>query len=844
MESKTILNYDLDNLKKPSNKNLNCPIRGELQILEKAKDGFTFTEEYQRIECIKFLLKKKYPSENFDFETNILKYGNQGRNSLRADIVIYDRPKYEITGNKVEHIVLVAEIKRDGESKESGINDQLKPAINHCPNLEYGIYWDSENRILIKKDDLKENNILKLPIYGAKWEDKLINYEDLEPIESSKNILKVLEQKIHNLGGTNKDFRYREIFKVILTKYYDETKNKKKDYTEFQVLGKEEDNKKYLSKRINILYKEAKNYYSNNSPINLENELKLDDEILFGVIKVIETFSFNKTNQLLLQDFFMYFAPTFLKKDLDQYYTPQQIVNFMSSIVKISDVDCAIDSAGGSADFLTGLIKKGLSLGLENIKNNIYYWDISPDAGNVASLNMILNGDGRTNISIFDSLENYDEKNNFFQICLTNPPFGKNTIWSKDLNIMENYDLGHKWITEDTEISKTEEKFRQQLGILFIERNLKLLKEGGILEIIIPNGYLTNPSLNYIRKYLFDNYRVVASILLPEDVFKKSNASGFPVILIVKKEKVKGDYKIFTAVANKIGFDHKAKKIPPLFLRDKKTGDFLLDSENQKIPDDDLLLIEKQFKKFVCDNNIEGFESEDNNLNYSFTTKNTILNDKNLILCAKRSNIKYLNLLKQIKKEDYVTLLDLNADVSNSLSFSKNKEKQYIYLDTRELFTGYYKKRNYLMGWELPNRAKQSLNKYDILIAKTRGCFDKFCIILEDRDDLVATNGFWRIRIENEKQRLNFYHYLHTKEYKEQMEALATGTILADVKEDDLKEKLLIPTNNLENNYQKMKKFIEVQEELIKDDEDVNNYQSEEQSILAVAEKPEKYKKQ
>ena len=113
------------------NKNLSCPIRGELKALEKAKDELTFTEEYRRIECVKFLLKKEYPKENFDFETNVLKYGNKGRNSLRADIIIYDQPKIKISGDKSEHVVLIAEIKRDNESLVSAIEHQLKPALNH-----------------------------------------------------------------------------------------------------------------------------------------------------------------------------------------------------------------------------------------------------------------------------------------------------------------------------------------------------------------------------------------------------------------------------------------------------------------------------------------------------------------------------------------------------------------------------------------------------------------------------------------------------------------------------------------------------------------------------------------
>lgn len=57
------------------------------------------------------------------------------------------------------------------------------------------------------------------------------------------------------------------------------------------------------------------------------------------------------------------------------------------------------------------------------------------------------------------------------------------------------------------------------------------------------------------------------------------------------------------------------------------------------------------------------------------------------------------------------------------------------------------------MAWELSNRAKIKLKKYDILISKIRGCFRQFCIIFENNKYFVATNGFYRIRIKNEVDR-------------------------------------------------------------------------------------------
>ena len=107
--------------------------------------------------------------------------------------------------------------------------------------------------------------------------------------------------------------------------------------------------------------------------------------------------------------------------------------------------------------------------------------------------------------------------------------------------------------------------FKQELGILFIERCINLLKIGGILSIILPNGYLTNPSLKYIREFLISSGRIIGVISLPEGVFKKSDAGGFTTILFFKKEKIQGNYKIFIDVANKIGFQQTKKNIPKIF---------------------------------------------------------------------------------------------------------------------------------------------------------------------------------------------------------------------------------------------------------------------------------------
>lgn len=579
-----------------------------------------------------------------------------------------------------------------------------------------------------------------------------------------------------------------------MSKHYDEIKNRNNASLDFQLFNKEKDSE--LNKRMMFLYHEAFLYYSSNTPIKLETSFYLNENILKECVFLLQDFSLIKTNQFVLQDFFMYFAPILLRKELNQYYTPQELVDFIVESIEVEPTNTFIDPCGGSGDFLIGIIKKALLKNIENIKENIHYWDISQDASNVASLNMILSGDGRSHIKVIDSLNEYKFKNNLFSVCITNPPFGTNTKWEKDINIMNKYNLG----------KQKGKPFKQELGILFIERCINLLKKGGLLSIVLPNGYLTNPSLKYIREFLISNGRIIGVISLPENVFKKSEAGGFTTILFFKKEKMKGDYEIFIDVASQIGFHQTKKNVPKIFKR-KKNGDFLLDENNNKIVDNDLIIIKNKLKKFCFSNNILGMERENLNIDYCFVNLSTFLKDNNLILCPKRYSSTYNNLISNIKNNEYATLKDINGFIEID-EIHKELSKEYIYLETKDLFKGIYKKDNILMGWELPSRAKIRLKKYDILISKINGCFSKFCIILENNKYLVATNGFYRIRIENEVDRLNFYSFLFTNNYKQQMECLSTGTILTDVKKDDILNKLYFNVNKKEENYIKMKKLI------------------------------------
>lgn len=159
---------------------LHCPIRGTLNVSERAADGLIYTEEKRRIDSIRFLLDKSYPPSHFKIETVLLRFGHKGRNSFRTDLAVLDMPVSDLP-NDIEaikpHIKLIAEIKRDNADAKLAKQTQVYPALDFLQDISaHGIYWDdSEQRLFYRtlqgtKTRTHETTVAVLPKWGQKLE--------------------------------------------------------------------------------------------------------------------------------------------------------------------------------------------------------------------------------------------------------------------------------------------------------------------------------------------------------------------------------------------------------------------------------------------------------------------------------------------------------------------------------------------------------------------------------------------------------------------------------------------------------------------------------------------------
>ncbi len=215
----------------------------------------------------------------------------------------------------------------------------------------------------------------------------------------------------------------------------------------------------------------------------------------------------------------------------------------------------------------------------------IYGTDANPRMARTSKMNMIMHGDGHGGVHHHDGLINVNGIfENRFDVILTNPPFGARI--EKDYKLSETdrfYDeeklkeyekrYGEDCIKQIKELNKAIDDGQKildrfELGkisglteVLFMERCLKLLKPGGRMGIVLPEGVLNNSNLQKVRDYFESEAKILLITSIPQDVFIASGATIKPSLLFFKRftEEEKQQYlKIKTQVEAEI---HKNVKI-------------------------------------------------------------------------------------------------------------------------------------------------------------------------------------------------------------------------------------------------------------------------------------------
>lgn len=601
---------------------LHCPIRGVLSAAALAKDGLTPSEEARRIEFLDFLLERDYPPENIAVETVVLKkLGSLGKNKLRCDVIAYKSPAAELQHlalkERIDHAVLVAEIKRDSASKASGVDCQLEPAMRQLPGMDVmGAYWDDVHRLLFVKQLIKKNGdqyvevisdtLSNLPRFRSTYKAEPLTYADLDRTANIVGVLFDIANAMRSHGVNDEATRYKETVKLLLARYCDEKQGKEYPDESLSLQVYPGTDPKFLD-RVTVMYDMAASRYSRAKTLFRPRGSELSEDALRSLVRTIQGIEFSSASNETMQQVFMSFVPAVFKKSLNQYFTPISLIQAMVAMVKVGPNDKVADPGMGTADFLTAVMEHRGKLGDTDIDQRVFGIDVDAKAYELAIVNMILNKDGQTGLLRDDSIANDSLFKQEMQIVLCNPPFGEKSVERRQ-HILGKYDLGYRWDVDAAGAWKrTNETLQyQQLGILFIERCYKMLADGGRLGIILPEGYLCTPMYGYVRQWIVHHLRVLSLTELPRRIFLRSNVDLRSNILIAQKvgaerlrNLVKINYPIHAEMVRKVGFKM-GKGYQPLYLRDPETGLEQRDADNNMIPDTDFRRVCTAFDEFTA----------------------------------------------------------------------------------------------------------------------------------------------------------------------------------------------------------------------------------------------------
>jgi type I restriction enzyme M protein len=627
-----------------------------------------------------------------------------------------------------------------------------------------------------------------------------------------------LFERIENLlhsGSIDLEQRFSVMLQLLLAKLFDEHGHQSKpgvdlDIQDYQALGN--DSKTALHD-FNAVLEKAVNYYQRYLPKAVEKKLpaKVTGETLMEICKVFAPVRLIASKRDVIQSFYMKFAKGLYKWDLAQFFTPPTVTDFIVEVLNPQFGEHIKDPACGSADFLTAAFHRRRNTD-SGYADCIWGADNSQTAVQVAVLNMLLNGDGKSNIKEVDSLATVDSEQGRYEIMVCNPPFGVR-ILEKNPATLRKFELGYEWETNSKGgYHKTDRLLdAQQTGLLFVEVCVIQAIPGGRIGIILPNGYLANRSHRYLlfRDWLLRHCRLVTICSFPRFTFKTSGADVSASVVYLEKRvqplkfaREDKSYRFNVEMIENVGWNLGDKKAAPRFQRVPEDGSYIIDDNGRRMLDSDFTSVLDDLRRSDAVNEFpwltKGQTISGNGKGWSVPIGN-VLNDPDLTIDPKRHCRKLVSLRQQIEKRKHFRLGEVVEFISERKTSSGKLAKKadrtlYRYVEIQDIGYGDYQVTD-LRGWELPDRAKHFAEPEDIYIGSIWGSVSKWCLMPSQCENIVVTNGCHRLRIKKGKEDylVDLVSFFCSEAYAVQMRAFARGSDgLAEITETDTANILVV----------------------------------------------------
>ena len=580
------------------------------------KTNGTKNEQYYKWQCLSAIVDAGLFTKDLRGTEVHFPKGNKSSAALKLDAAVFDDASWfdhykdYHTNNNSEslewlrkHLIVAMEFKKEDNKNIAEVWDkQLKAYMKESEAVFcLGILYDTERLYLFRK--YKGKFLRYSEEYNTKGEESgtkelslhlpdpyrniptleyILTYEESKQIDRSRrgianldvisglqstqisDAMSAILRTLDRLGMVNQK-GFEILIQILSLKIYDEKRNEhntnrfldfylSENEKSFQTLA-DEGVQSLITRIKNLRHEASGDYYR----ILAENTLDFRNDkhihVLIEVIKQFQDYSFVRSQKTdLYQMVFYKFAGEFAKDQHAQFVTPLPMIEFLVNIVNPRNGESVIDPTVGIADFLS------VSYVNSNSKlddKNIFGIDIDEQMVMLATLNMLLNGDGNAKIiaqtdEYGSLLTKFDQKgepiqlvpstnkngdwdnrpdNNElkkFDVVLTNPPFGEDRAFAPTSDhakeIIQCYELWNLY--GQTKIDK---------GVVFLENAYHILKENGRLGIVLSNSIASIDSHQIARKWLMDKMRIVALFDMPANVFAETGVNT--TIIVAYKPK-------------------------------------------------------------------------------------------------------------------------------------------------------------------------------------------------------------------------------------------------------------------------------------------------------------------
>ncbi|MCX6998230.1 MAG: N-6 DNA methylase [Kiritimatiellaeota bacterium] len=572
-------------------------------------------EERVRQEFIRFLRDHYgYVFEQMAQE----KKTQRGRNSSRADIVVYPSPDTKAEGKsplivvecKAETVDIHPRDYYQGESYARAVGCELFVTHNQRQTAVFRLVPGTPGEA-VQINDLPQ---------ASDW-------SDAKRIEAIKNSTRAFSRKefqdllfkchsiLRDVHKMEPGRAFDAISKVLFIKMYIERTGKWGTFTT-DFLDKRNATRLPTDKPVHEqLFDQTTQHYEADEIFAKGDKLDISEETFRRLVKELERFNLSATGDDVKGLAFEKFLGDTFRGELGQFFTPRPIVDFMVDLLNPLEGELVCDPAAGSGGFLIRAFEHGRKAIIADVQAKkdkaramieakhlkeddevrrideafaklnrdldpeqtdppsrirklarecVFGTDAEPRAARTAKMNMIMHGDGHGGIHYHDGL--VDINGVFagrFHLVLTNPPFGQNVGDDQKFGGTEETRVpndrayldrcreryGDAWLTSHRQTQKRaadrdaileafeigEGKPNRPTELLFLERCIQLLRPGGRMGIVLPDGNLNNPSLAWLRRWAEGQARLLAVVSLPEETFVSSDATVKASLVFLQK---------------------------------------------------------------------------------------------------------------------------------------------------------------------------------------------------------------------------------------------------------------------------------------------------------------------